>query len=268
MSCKPTSSRDEARLHQFGKHMLLGIFMGCVFCAGGGWSCGWLIADCEDLESLSLSASEVHVQRFKHQGESSFPCPDESKIRFNLIRSGPENGPRTEEKPRGIWTTSPKPIEIKRCDQNHGCQGCMQSIKKDGQLKSTGFLERQTQARGGSTSKERWATSSFRIPHGPLTSQNTRELTKTFGKTQGSVVVRGGQRQRRQWMQGNVKRGAWENLQRCRYKREEKPHQTHLDHVAERKGVSEFSPTAWYTHPSLSKKRFFIPDAKAAINMR
>ena len=41
--------------------------------AGGGWSGDVLIADCEDLETLS--ASDIHVKRFKHQ-KLLFPCAD------------------------------------------------------------------------------------------------------------------------------------------------------------------------------------------------
>ena len=64
VSYKPISSKDEARLHQFGKKMLPGIFMGNVLDAGGGWSGDLLMADFGDLENLS--ASDIHVKRFTH----------------------------------------------------------------------------------------------------------------------------------------------------------------------------------------------------------
>ena len=55
---------------------------------------------------------------------------------------------------------------------------------------SLGLHESQTQVRSGSTSEEGRATSSFRIPHGPLPSQTLRARA-TCPKLQGSVVLRG-----------------------------------------------------------------------------
>ena len=55
VSYKPISERDVARLHQFGKKMLLGIFMGHVSRAVRGWSGDLLIADSKDPENLSAS---------------------------------------------------------------------------------------------------------------------------------------------------------------------------------------------------------------------
>ena len=62
---QPISSKDEARLHNFGKKVLPRILMGYALRAGGGRSGDLLIADCEDHENLS--ASDVHVTRFRHQ---------------------------------------------------------------------------------------------------------------------------------------------------------------------------------------------------------
>ena len=74
ISCKPISSKDEARLHQLGNNMFLGIFTGYVLRAGGDGH-----GNCEDLENLS--ASNIRVRRFKHQevaqeGKLSFPSAD------------------------------------------------------------------------------------------------------------------------------------------------------------------------------------------------
>ena len=61
VSSKPISSKDEAKLHQFGKKVLPGTFMEYVS-RGRGWSSDLLIADCKDLESLSKESCRSHVQ--------------------------------------------------------------------------------------------------------------------------------------------------------------------------------------------------------------
>ena len=62
-SNKPISESDEGRLHQFGKKMKLGIFMGHESRAGRGWSGDLLIADCEDPENLSASDTGNRTRR-------------------------------------------------------------------------------------------------------------------------------------------------------------------------------------------------------------
>ena len=64
VSYKPISSKDAARLHQFGKQMPPEIFVRYVLRGVRGWLGGMLITDCEDLENLS--ASVIHVKLFKH----------------------------------------------------------------------------------------------------------------------------------------------------------------------------------------------------------
>ena len=66
-----------------------------VLRAAGGWSGDLLIADCEDLETLS--ASDIHVRRLKHQevsqeGTLSFPCAGGALKLFDL--PGPHRGIR------------------------------------------------------------------------------------------------------------------------------------------------------------------------------
>ena len=51
----PTSARDQARLHQFGKKVLPSIFLGYALIAGGIWEGNILIADIEDLEIVDAS---------------------------------------------------------------------------------------------------------------------------------------------------------------------------------------------------------------------
>ena len=65
----PNSERDKARIHQFGKNVLPGIFLGYALIAGGMWKGDILIADIEELEKLaasennprSLNAKEVLI---------------------------------------------------------------------------------------------------------------------------------------------------------------------------------------------------------------
>ena len=51
----PTSPKDQARIHQFGKKVLPGIFVGYELVAGWIWKVDILIADLEDLEKLDAS---------------------------------------------------------------------------------------------------------------------------------------------------------------------------------------------------------------------
>jgi len=57
----PISSRDQSRLHQFGKQVLPGIFLGYALIAGGIWKGNVLVADIEELEKMD--ASEIHPRR-------------------------------------------------------------------------------------------------------------------------------------------------------------------------------------------------------------
>ena len=61
----PISSRHKSRLHQFGKEVLPGIFLGYELIAGGFWKGDILIADLEDLEKLD--APEIHPRRIKRK---------------------------------------------------------------------------------------------------------------------------------------------------------------------------------------------------------
>ena len=57
----PISAKDLSRLHQFGKKVLPGIFLGYVFFAEGIWKGYILVADIEELEEMD--ASELHARR-------------------------------------------------------------------------------------------------------------------------------------------------------------------------------------------------------------
>ena len=58
----PTSTRDQSRLHQFGKKVLAGIFLGDALIAVRIWKGGdILIADLEEVETID--ASEIYPRR-------------------------------------------------------------------------------------------------------------------------------------------------------------------------------------------------------------
>ena len=55
------SAEDRSRLHQFGKKVLPGIFLGHVLSAGGIWQGDIQVADNEELDKMD--ASELHARR-------------------------------------------------------------------------------------------------------------------------------------------------------------------------------------------------------------
>ena len=57
----PISSRDQLRLHQFGKKVLPGIFLGYELIAESIWKEDILVADLEELEKMDTS--EIHPRR-------------------------------------------------------------------------------------------------------------------------------------------------------------------------------------------------------------
>ena len=57
----PISTRDESRLHQVGKKVSPGIFLGYALIAGGIWKGNILTADLEELEKMD--ASEIYPRR-------------------------------------------------------------------------------------------------------------------------------------------------------------------------------------------------------------
>ena len=61
VECHPISVKDLSRLHQFGKKVLQGIFLGYILYAGRIWNGDILVADIEALEKMD--ASEIHAWR-------------------------------------------------------------------------------------------------------------------------------------------------------------------------------------------------------------
>ena len=77
----PKTAKDQSRIHQFGKKVLPGLFLGYALYAGGIWKGDVLVADLEELETMD--ASEIYSKRlnakeviFPKQGEFIFPIAD------------------------------------------------------------------------------------------------------------------------------------------------------------------------------------------------
>ena len=91
----PITAKDQSRIHQFGKKVLPGLFLGYALYAGGIWKGDILIADLEELETMD--ASEIYSKRlnakeviFPKQGEFYF-SNRRWKSQNPWRRSGPEN---------------------------------------------------------------------------------------------------------------------------------------------------------------------------------
>ena len=60
----PFSAKDQSRLHQFGKKVLLDIFLGYALYAEGIWKGDILVVDLQELEMMDASDLERrHVGR-------------------------------------------------------------------------------------------------------------------------------------------------------------------------------------------------------------
>ena len=77
----PLTAKDQSRIHQFGKKVLPGLFVGYALYAGGIWNGDILVADLEELETMDTS--EIYSKRlnakeviFPKQGEFIFQFDD------------------------------------------------------------------------------------------------------------------------------------------------------------------------------------------------
>ena len=93
----PITAKDQSRIHQFGKKVLPGLFLGYALYAGGIWKGDVLIADLEELETMD--ASEIYSKRLNarevilpKQGEFILPIAD-GRIKNPWRRSGTEKHP-------------------------------------------------------------------------------------------------------------------------------------------------------------------------------
>ena len=92
----PIPSKDQSRIHQFGKKVLPGLFLRYALYAVGIWKSDVLIADLEELETMD--ASEIYSKRLNAK-EVIFP-KEKGEFIFAIRRwtnqnpwrsSGPEN---------------------------------------------------------------------------------------------------------------------------------------------------------------------------------
>ena len=71
----PITAKDQSRIHQFGKKVLPGLFLGYALYAGRIWKGDVLIADLEELETMD--ASEICSKRLNTK-EAIFPKQGDS----------------------------------------------------------------------------------------------------------------------------------------------------------------------------------------------
>ena len=84
--------QDQSRIHQFGKKVLPGLFLGYALYAGGIWKGDVLIADLEELETLD--ASEIYSKRLNAK-EVIFPKHGEFVFQSQMDESKPLEEIRT-----------------------------------------------------------------------------------------------------------------------------------------------------------------------------
>ena len=66
----PFTAKDQSRIHQIGKNVLPGLFLGYALYAGGIWKGDVLVADLTELETMD--ASEIYSRRLNAK-EVIFP---------------------------------------------------------------------------------------------------------------------------------------------------------------------------------------------------
>ena len=103
----PVSAKDQSRIHQFGKKVLPGLFLGYALYAGRMWKGDVLIADLEELETMDaskiyskrLNAKEVIFPRENGKfycpiadGRIKLPGGDQDLRTSTLIREHPIRG--------------------------------------------------------------------------------------------------------------------------------------------------------------------------------
>ena len=101
----PITAKDQSRIHQFGKKVFPGLFLGYALYVGGIWKGDVLIADLEELETMD--ASEIYSKRlnakeviFPKKGEFTFP-----------IASGRIKTPGEDQALRTSTLVQPRPIQ-------------------------------------------------------------------------------------------------------------------------------------------------------------
>ena len=137
----PITAKDQSRIHQFGKKVLPGLFLGCALHAGGIWKGDVLIADLAELETMD--ASEIYSKRLNSK-EVIFP-KEKGHYFSNRTwtnqnpwrRSGIENinlGAASTNSKRIFWSISGSFIHrhhVENPETNFArCDGCVESDGK------------------------------------------------------------------------------------------------------------------------------------------
>ena len=92
VECHPITAKDQFRIHQFGKKVLPGLFLGYALYAGGIWKGDLLVADVEELETMD--GSEIYAKRLNAKEVSTpmngdnfiFPVAD-ARTKLDEIRN-------------------------------------------------------------------------------------------------------------------------------------------------------------------------------------
>ena len=82
----PITAKDQSRIHQFGKKVLPGLFLGYALYAGGIWKGDVLVADLEELETMD--ASEIYSKRLNAK-EVIFPNKENLFFQSQMDESKP-----------------------------------------------------------------------------------------------------------------------------------------------------------------------------------
>ena len=86
------SAKDQSRIHQYGKKVLPGLFLGYALYAGRIWKGDIMVADIEELETMD--ASEIYSKRLnakevifpKEKGEFIFPAGRDQELRTSTLK--------------------------------------------------------------------------------------------------------------------------------------------------------------------------------------
>ena len=100
----PITAKDQSRIHQFGKKVSPGLFLGYALYAGGIWKSDVLIADLEELETMD--ASEIYSKRLNAK-KLIFPKEGE----FFPIADGRIKTPGGDQELRTSTLIRPRPIQ-------------------------------------------------------------------------------------------------------------------------------------------------------------
>ena len=100
----PKTAKDQSKIHQFGKKILPGLFLGYALYAGGIWKGDVLVADLEELETMD--ASEIYSKRL-----NAYLFPKEKKRIYFSIADGPIKTPGGNQELRTSTLVRHRPIQ-------------------------------------------------------------------------------------------------------------------------------------------------------------